>query len=109
MNKQTIESLANLKFYPMTVPNTGCIAQGTLASGYQLTVTGGNTGQAADGVDTYLVEVVGTKTEPPRVVVKKNMELGDLALLIEHHRRNGARMARRKWNNTSPRRNTRHG
>ena len=98
MNKQTITSLANLKFYPMTVPNTGCIAQGTLSSGYELTVTGGNTGQAADGVDTFLVEVLGTKTEPPRVVVKKNMELGDLALLIEHHRRNASRMGRKKYN-----------
>jgi hypothetical protein len=96
MNKTKIESFSNLTFYPMTVPNVGCIATGTLASGYDITVTGGNNGQAADGVNTFLVEVVGNNTEPPRVVVKKNMEPGEIALLIEHHRRNSLRKKRRR-------------
>lgn len=88
MNKPIV-SFSNLIFHAMTVPNTGCIATGTLSSGYQITVTGGNTGQVADGVNNYLVEVVDPKNKPePLIVTKKNMEREELSLLIEHHYRN---------------------
>ena len=41
----------------MTVPNTGCIAEGVLSSGFNIVITGGNTGQQADGYRTFLVEI----------------------------------------------------
>ncbi len=90
MNKTNdyIVSLNNLVFYPMTAPNSGCIAAGKLSSGFDITVTGGNTNQHANGIDNYLVEVSdsrGRYSEEPRVITKRNMEPGELALLIEHH------------------------
>lgn len=92
MNKtNTINSFANLVMYPMTVPNTGCVATGTLPSGLSITVTGGNKGQQADGVENFLVEVVDPKTE--HIVTKKNMHREELSLLIEHHHKNRFR----KW------------
>lgn len=79
----------------MPVPNTGCIATGKLVSGYDITVTGGNTGQAADGFTNFLVEVVDdVRKDSPRVFTKKNMSRDDLAMLIEHHYKN--RYKRRK-------------
>ena len=93
----TIKSFANLTFHAMPVPNTGCIATGTLVSGYDITVTGGNVGQAADGVNNYLVEVVDPRAKPaPRVVTKKNMEPEELSLLIEHHYKNRHKQRRRR-------------
>jgi hypothetical protein len=93
MNKtDTIESFSNLIMYPMTMPNTGCVATGTLASGCNITVTGGNTGQAADGVENFLVEVVDTKQD--KVITKKNMHRDELSLLIEHHYKNRNRKRR---------------
>lgn len=89
--KHTINSFANLVMYPMTVPNTGCIATGKLPSGLDITVTGGNTGQQADGIENFLVEVVDTKTD--NIVTKKNMHRDELSLLIEHHYKN----RHRKW------------
>lgn len=87
MNKpNTINSFANLIMYPMTVPNTGCVATGTLPSGLNITVTGGNKGQQADGVENFLVEVVDPRTE--HIVTKKNMHREELSLLIEHHYKN---------------------
>lgn len=94
-NNNTVVSFANLVFHPMPVPNTGCIATGKLSSGYDLTVTGGNTGQAADGHTTFLVEIVDDATkETPRVYTKKNMTRDDLAMLIEHHYKNRNRKRR---------------
>ena len=94
-NNNTVVSFANLVFHPMPVPNTGCIATGKLSSGYDLTVTGGNTGQAADGHTTFLVEIVDDATkETPRVFTKKNMTRDDLAMLIEHHYKNRNRKRR---------------
>ena len=73
----------------MPVPNTGCIATGKLSSGYDITVTGGNTGQAANGHETYLVEIVDdSRKETPRIMTKKNMTHDDLVMLIEHHHKN---------------------
>ena len=73
----------------MQVPNTGCIATGKLSSGYDITITGGNTGRAADGHETFLVEVVDDSTkESPRIITKKNMSKDELTMLIEHHYRN---------------------
>ena len=100
MNKTNdyIVSFNNLVFYPMTAPNAGCIASGKLSSGYDITVTGGNTNQHANGVDNYLVEVSdsrGRYKDEPRVVTKRNMELGELALLIEHHYKNRNKRMRR--------------
>jgi len=93
----TIKSFANLTFHAMPVPNTGCIATGRLVSGYSITVTGGNIGQAADGVNNYLVEVIDTYNKPePRIVTKKNMEQEELCLLIEHHYKNRFRNYRRR-------------
>lgn len=84
--QQTLTSISNLIMYPMTVPNTGCVATGVLASGLNITVTGGNKGQAADGVENFLVEVTDPKTD--YTVTKKNMHREELALLIEHHYKN---------------------
>ena len=85
----SIESFANLVFYPMTAPNTGCIATGKLVSGYDLTVTGGNVGQHADGIEEFLVEVSETnKQGDVKVVTKRNMNQDEVGLLIEHHHRN---------------------
>ena len=93
MNKtNTINSFANLVMYPMTVPNTGCVATGVLASGCDITVTGGNTGQAADGIENFLVEVIDAKHD--KVVTKKNMHRDELSLLIEHHYKNRNRKRR---------------
>lgn len=93
MNKtQTINSFANLIMYPMTVPNTGCVATGKLASGCDITVTGGNTGQAADGVENFLVEVIDSRHD--KIVTKKNMHRDELSLLIEHHYKNRNRRRR---------------
>ncbi len=88
MKSNTINSFSNLCFHAMTAPNTGCIATGRLCSGYNITVTGGNIGQAATGLYDYLVEVTDTRGDEPRIVTKKNMELEELSLLIEHHYRN---------------------
>jgi hypothetical protein len=100
--KQTqeyIESFANLIMYPMPVPNTGCIATGKLTSGFDITVTGGNTGQAADGHETFLVEIVDDASkDDPRIITKKNMSRDDLALLIEHHYKNRFRKRRPRNN-----------
>lgn len=93
-----IKSFANLTFYPMTQPSVGCIATGVLESGLNITVTGGNHGQQADGVDTYLVEVSDTRgkhKEEPKIVTKRNMVTDDLRSLIEHHFRNRNRVRRR--------------
>jgi hypothetical protein len=96
-NNNTIESFANLVFHPMPVPNTGCIATGKLVSGYDLTVTGGNTGQAADGHTTFLVEIVDdARKESPRVFTKKNMTRDDLTMLIEHHYKNRYKRRRQR-------------
>ena len=83
----------------MTAPNTGCVATGKLSSGYDLTVTGGNTGQHADGVELFLVEVSDPRDkqdDKPRVVTKRNMNREELSLLIEHHYRNRFRKPRRR-------------
>lgn len=88
-NNNNIVSFSNLVMYPMIVPNVGCIATGTLATGCDLTVTGGNVGQAADGIDTFLVEVYSQDKQ--QTVTKKNMARDELSLLIEHHNRS------RKW------------
>ena len=98
MNKN-INSFNNLVFYPMSQPNVGCIATGKLASGYNITVTGGNHGQKADGVDTYLVEVsepTGKGDQPPRVVTKRNVDTDGLRSIIEQHYRNRNRTFRRR-------------
>jgi len=95
-NPHAINSFANLVFYPMQVPNTGCIATGVLSSGFDIVVTGGNTGQAADGVDTYLVEITDkSNRESPRVVTKKNVSTDDLRGIIEHHYKSRFRRKRR--------------
>ena len=95
-----IESFANLIMYPMQVPNTGCIATGKLPSGFDITVTGGNTGQAADGYETFLVEIVDDASkDEPRIFTKKNMSRDDLAMLIEHHYKNRFRKKRPRRNN----------
>ena len=90
-NNNQIESFANLTFYPMTAPNIGCIATGKLCSGFDITVTGGNVGQHADGIETYIVEVSDTRgqyKDDPKVTTKRNMNSDELSLLIEHHYRN---------------------
>ncbi len=88
-NNKNIESFANLTFYPMTAPNTGCIATGKLVSGYDLIVTGGNVGQHADGVEEFLIEVSETnKQGDVRVITKRNMNQDEVCLLIEHHNKN---------------------
>ena len=105
--KNTISSFGSLMFSAMQVPNTGCIAQGSLSSGCEITVTGGNIGQQADGCKTFLVEVVDTRRkEEPRVVTKRNMSMDDLAFLIEHHRKNARNRGtyNRYRNNTYSRR-----
>ena len=82
----------------MSQPNVGCIATGTLASGYNLTVTGGNHGQKADGAETYLVEVTEPTKTPdaePRVVTKRNVDLYGLRSIIEQHYRNRNRFKKR--------------
>jgi hypothetical protein len=87
----TITSFSNLTFYPMTAPNIGTIAEGMLTSGYQITVTGGNTGQHADGIENFLVEVKdirGKLSDEPKIITKRNMHSEELAILIEHHYRN---------------------
>lgn len=94
-----IVSFANLKFYPMTAPNTGCIATAKLSSGFDITVTGGNVGQHADGVETFLVEVKdprGPYKDDPKIVTKRNMNSDEISLLIEHHYRNRFRKPRRR-------------
>lgn len=101
MKSDTIKSFHNLVFHAMPVPNTGCIATGTLTSGFDITVTGGNTGQMADGIDQFLVEVVDSKikhpdTGEPKLVTKKNMSRDELSLLIEHHYKNRNRRKRRR-------------
>lgn len=94
MKNNTINSFTNLTFYPMTVPNTGCIASGKLPTGYDMVVTGGNTGQAADGVETFLVEVTNRISDSEtKTFVKKNMTRDELALFIE----NQLRRSRRKY------------
>ena len=63
------------------------------------TVTGGNTGQHADGVELFLVEVSDPRdkqNDKPRVVTKRNMNREELSLLIEHHYRNRFRKPRRR-------------
>ena len=92
----TIKSFSNLIFHAMPVPNVGCIATGNLPSGYNMTVTGGNHGQAADGVDNFLVEVTDNRNETPRVLVKKNMTRDDLTFYIEHHTRRKPRRKQRR-------------
>ncbi len=90
-NQDQIASFANLVFHPMVVPNTGCIAQGTLSSGYNITVTGGNTGQQADGVENFLIEITdtsGRNAETPKIITKRNMHRDEVSLLIEHHYKN---------------------
>lgn len=84
-NNNTVVSFSNLVLYPMTVPNVGCIATGKLATGCDITVTGGNVGQAADGIDNFLVEVYSPDKD--QIVTKKNMCRDELSLLIEHHYR----------------------
>jgi len=103
MKSNTINSFSNLCFHAMDAPNTGCIATGELSSGYKITVTGGNVGQAASGLYDFLVEVVDTRGEEPRIVTKKNMEMEELAILIEHHRKNQKRRKRKPYSQT-PRR-----
>lgn len=93
--QQTIQTFSNLIFHAMPVPNVGCIATGKLNSGYDLTVTGGNHGQAADGVESFLVEVNDNSREQPRTLVKKNMTRDDLTFYIEHHRRRRSRSTTR--------------
>lgn len=90
MNKNNvIINHSNLVFYPMTAPNTGCIATGKLVSGYNITVTGGNIGQHANGIDEFLVEVSETNKQGElRIYTKRNMNKDEIALLIEHHYRN---------------------
>lgn len=95
IDPNAINSFANLVFYPMQVPNTGCIATGRLSSGFNITVTGGNTGQAADGVETFLVEITdNSNKESPRVITKKNVSTDDLRAIIEHHFKNRFRKKR---------------
>ena len=82
----------------MTAPNIGCIANGKLTSGFDITVTGGNVGQHADGIDTFLVEVSDSRGEfkdNPKITTKRNMNSDELSLLIEHHYRNRFRKSRR--------------
>ena len=82
----------------MTQPSVGCIATGVLHSGLNITVTGGNHGQQADGINTYLVEVAdhrGKYQEEPKIVTKRNLSTDDLRALIEHHWRNRNRVKRR--------------
>lgn len=84
----TIKSFSNLVFHAMPVPSIGCIATGTFGTmGHDMTVTGGNHGQMADGVNTFLVEVTDNRGETPKTLVKKNMTRDDLAFYIEHHSR----------------------
>lgn len=88
----------------MTVPNTGCIAEGVLSSGFNIVVTGGNTGQQADGYRTFLVEISdrrGKHKESPKIVTKRNMDLDGLRSVIEHHYRNRSkrRYKYRTWSN----------
>ena len=81
----------------MTQPSVGCIATGVLSSGLNITVTGGNHGQQADGVNNYLVEVSDTRgkfKEEPKIVTKRNLSQDDLRALIEHHYRNRNRPRR---------------
>jgi hypothetical protein len=105
MKSNLIESFANLCFHAMDAPNTGCIATGKLSSGYNITVTGGNVGQAATGLHDFLVEVTDTRGDETRVVTKKNMELEELSLLIFHHYKN--RNRKRRYNrHQHPRHNT---
>lgn len=90
-NEPEIVSFSNLVFYPMTTPNIGCIASGKLSSGFDITVTGGNTGQHADGVENFLVEVRDSRgkfKEEPKITTKRNMNVEELSLLIAHHYRN---------------------
>ena len=100
-NQKPIVSFANLVFHPMVVPNVGCIAQGKLSSGYDITVTGGNTGQRADGIENFLVEIVDTtrKSEEgdAKIITKRNMHRDDISLLLEHHHKNRNRK-RRSYN-----------
>ena len=95
-NNNAIETFGGLTFYPMTVPNTGCIATGSLVSGCTLTVTGGNVNQQADGFNSFLVEVVENRGKESRIITKRNMSRDDLAFLIEHHRRNGWKFNRKR-------------
>lgn len=100
--QQTINTFSNLVFHAMPVPNVGCIATGKLTSGYDITVTGGNHGQAADGVESFLVEVIDAKSKSrdgevtSRILVKKNMSRDDLTFYIEHHRRRKPRRHHRR-------------
>lgn len=98
MKINNIESFANLTFYPMTAPNTGCIATGKLSSGLDITVTGGNVGQHADGIEMFLVEVTDGRDNntEPRIVTKRNMNSDEISLLIEHHYKNRFRKPRRR-------------
>jgi hypothetical protein len=82
----------------MTQPSVGCIATGLLSSGLNITVTGGNHGQQADGIDNYLVEIAdhrGRFKEEPKIVTKRNLSTDDLRAMIEHHHRNRNRSRRR--------------
>ena len=81
--KNTVESFDSLVFFPMTVPSTGCIATGRLPTGHDITVTGGNTNQQADGHSTFLVEVI----KRDKVIIKRNVSRDELAFIIEHYRR----------------------
>lgn len=88
-NKNSIISFSNLVFYPMTAPNTGCIATGKLCSGYDVIVTGGNIGQHADGIDNFLVEVSETnRAGDTRIYTKRNMNRDEISILLEHHYKN---------------------
>ena len=82
----------------MTAPNIGCIATGKLCSGLDITVTGGNAGQHADGVEMFLVEVSDNRDpkSEPRVVTKRNMNSDEISLLIEHHYKNRFRKIKRR-------------
>lgn len=104
MNKDQnqIVSFANLVFHPMVVPNTGCIAQGVLSSGYNITVTGGNSNQQADGIENFLIEITDTSgkhTDDPKIITKRNMHRDEISILIEHHYKN--RNRRRGYNRTN--------
>lgn len=97
-NDPGIVSFNNLVFYPMTTPNIGCIASGKLSSGFDITVTGGNTGQHADGAENFLVEVRDSRgrfKDDPKITTKRNMNIEELSLLIEHHYKN--RFKRARW------------
>ena len=96
-NNNNIVSFSNLVFYPMTAPNTGCIATGKLSSGYDITITGGNASQHANGVEEFLVEVSETnKAGDTKVYTKRNMHRDEISILLEHHYKNRFKKKRRR-------------